>query len=98
MATWWAQQCQSGGQAHGQPDQSLWINLIPQDWRTFPSPVGQNTFAGTGSPAPTFQTAIQSWYDEKLAYNYDTGACSAICGHYTAVSPREIDNNIFVNK
>ncbi len=31
-------------------------------------------------------TPVQNWYDEIKDYDYDTGKCSKMCGHYTQVS------------
>ncbi|KAL8581177.1 hypothetical protein ACOMHN_033624 [Nucella lapillus] len=47
--------------------------------------VGENLFAHTGTYDPAL--VVQSWYDEKPDYNYDTATCppKKVCGHYTQV-------------
>ena len=30
--------------------------------------------------------AVKSWYEEIHDYEYSTGSCSKVCGHYTQVS------------
>lgn len=52
--------------------------------------LGQNLYfiapyASTATPVNT-EHVIQLWaVDEKPDYNYDTRACSGVCGHYTQV-------------
>lgn len=45
--------------------------------------VGENVF-GAGGGA-TAKQAVDLWASEKANYNYDTGACSGVCGHYTQI-------------
>jgi len=47
--------------------------------------IGQNLYTSTGGMNLT--EGIQSWYDEKVDYNYDTLGCTPgkMCGHYTQV-------------
>ena len=45
--------------------------------------VGENVF-GAGGGA-TAQQAVNLWAAEKANYNYDTGACNGVCGHYTQI-------------
>lgn len=44
--------------------------------------VGENLAAST-DPSGYPAGFVKSWDSEKSAYNYDTGACSKDCGHYT---------------
>ncbi|KAK7114092.1 GLIPR1-like protein 1 [Littorina saxatilis] len=44
---------------------------------------GENLYAGTGGYDP--DNVVQLWYDEKKYYNFNTKACSHVCGHYTQV-------------
>ncbi len=46
--------------------------------------VGENLYITTAA-GEDYQAAVQSWYDEEKDYDYDTGDCSAVCGHYTQV-------------
>ena len=73
MAEDWAQGCHW---SHGQPDRDP--DQLPFD------SLGQNLYVYNGTfDAPN---GIQIFYDEKVYYNYDTGACSKPpCGHYTQV-------------
>lgn len=45
------------------------------------SPYGENLYIGSGTP--TAAEAIQAWADEAAMYDYATGGCSGVCGHYT---------------
>ena len=75
MAADWADGCDWN---HGQP---------ARDPATLPfDPIGQNLYI-TSAQSIVVSPAIQAWYDEKRDYNFDTRACSAVCGHYTQVSP-----------
>ncbi|KAL0490404.1 peptidase inhibitor PI16 [Acrasis kona] len=42
---------------------------------------GENIYSSTASMALT--TPQRSWNNEKNNYNFDTKACSGVCGHYT---------------
>merc|ERR1711988_217619 len=46
--------------------------------------VGENLGAGSGSYS--YANAITSWWSEHSGYNYDTSACSNVCGHYTQMA------------
>ncbi len=46
--------------------------------------VGENLAATTG--AADYPGLVQNWYDEVKDYDYNTGACSNVCGHYTQVN------------
>jgi len=74
MAKTWAAGCVW---EHGQP---------PVDTSSLPSPgVGQNMYMS--SPSINVTAAVQSWYDEKYDYNYESNTCAdgRACGHYTQV-------------
>ncbi len=45
---------------------------------------GENLYASSSSGV-TFVDAINSWYEEKQNYHYDTNSCDSgkVCGHYT---------------
>uniref|UniRef100_A0A0B6ZFA6 SCP domain-containing protein n=1 Tax=Arion vulgaris TaxID=1028688 RepID=A0A0B6ZFA6_9EUPU len=45
--------------------------------------VGENLYAGTGEFDPA--SVVQAWYDEITDYDYNTQACTGVCGHYTQV-------------
>lgn len=49
------------------------------------SSVGENIWAGY--PATLFNAtqAVQSWVEEKRRYDYESNACSDVCGHYKQV-------------
>ena len=73
MTADWADGCQW---KHGQP---------ARDADTMPfNPIGQNLYL-TSSNTIDLSGAIQAWYDEISDYDYDTRACSGVCGHYTQV-------------
>ena len=45
--------------------------------------VGENLYVTTGRETPgLIGSAIQDWYSEKSGYNFVTGSCSGVCGHY----------------
>lgn len=46
--------------------------------------VGQN-LATTSAQEYNITDMVKWWNDEKQFYNYNTGACSDVCGHYTQV-------------
>ena len=46
--------------------------------------VGQNLF--TDSTAFSVSWPLRTWWYEKWNYDYGSGSCSFICGHYTQVS------------
>ncbi|XP_057878896.1 glioma pathogenesis-related protein 1 [Melospiza melodia melodia] len=45
---------------------------------------GENIWTGSAS-AFTVKGALAAWYGEVEFYDYDTNACSRVCGHYTQV-------------
>lgn len=45
---------------------------------------GENLFASAGRPS-TPQEVVTSWASEVSMYDYATGDCSGVCGHYTQV-------------
>jgi len=49
--------------------------------------IGQNLFATTANSV-NLTSAIQSWYNEKSHYSYETLGCAKgqQCGHYTQVA------------
>ena len=51
------------------------------------SSVGQNLFMVTITD-PEIEYLLDSWFDEKDYYTYDTRTCESgkVCGHYTQVS------------
>ena len=51
------------------------------------SPYGENLYIGSGTPSAA--EAIQAWADEASMYDYDTGGCSGVCGHYTQLVWRD---------
>ena len=73
MAADWADRCDWN---HGQPDRDP--DTVPFD------PIGQNLYL-TSAQSIDLSSGIQDWYDEKSVYDFDTGACSGVCGHYTQV-------------
>ncbi|ESN97573.1 hypothetical protein HELRODRAFT_85437, partial [Helobdella robusta] len=68
----WAQRCSF---EHGQPAEAKNDGYI-----------GQNLYVSS-SPNVNFESAIQSWYDEKPYYNYSSNTCRSnkMCGHYTQI-------------
>ena len=50
-----------------------------------PQAHGQNIWAHSDQTL-TPEQVVQDWFNEKQYYNYDSGDCSNVCGHYTAVS------------
>ena len=49
--------------------------------------VGENLYiTSAGLYEGVARDAIQSWYNEKSDYDYDSNTCMAVCGHYTQVS------------
>lgn len=44
---------------------------------------GENIFAASEDKG--YQSAVDSWYDEKADYNYNNNSCNSVCGHYTQV-------------
>lgn len=45
---------------------------------------GENIYASAGQGV-TGQKVVDSWAGEDKDYNYETGACSGVCGHYTQI-------------
>ncbi len=52
---------------------------------------GENIYVGSGTPSAG--DAIQAWADEAAMYDYDSGACSGVCGHYTQIVWRDTARN-----
>lgn len=50
-------------------------------------PYGENLYAGTGTP--TVLDAIDAWAAEAAQYDYESNACSGVCGHYTQIVWRD---------
>ncbi|CAH1779957.1 unnamed protein product, partial [Owenia fusiformis] len=73
MAQEWAEKCTW---EHGNPERN------PKPY----SSIGQNLWAGTGSPS--VNGAVNSWDNERRYYTFDTRACQSgkVCGHYTQVA------------
>jgi hypothetical protein len=71
MAQTWTDLCQY---EHGQP---TWTDP------PYGGTLGQNLYMSTG--AGTADAAIDAWYNEIAYYDFDTRACSDVCGHYTQV-------------
>ena len=46
--------------------------------------VGENLYI-TSAPTVDYTSVVRNWFDERKDYNYRTGSCSGICGHYTQV-------------
>ncbi|XP_072233669.1 GLIPR1-like protein 1 [Leuresthes tenuis] len=65
-------------------DHNIYLKDVRRVHPTYSS-VGENIW--TGYPPSSFDTsnAIQSWVDEKQAYNYEGNRCRNVCGHYTQV-------------
>lgn len=62
------------------------FNHSPKSYRSGVSSfnyVGENLYAGTGEFDPV--TPIQLFWEEYKDYNFNTGQCSGVCGHYTQV-------------
>ena len=73
----WAAQCIDTDQPIGLIDHN------PGRSSGHPYYVGENIFgSGGGATGPE---AVQLWAAEGANYNYATGACNGICGHYTQV-------------
>ena len=74
LAVSWAAGCDF---AHGQP---------PLGDNPPYTIIGQNLYAVTGDGI-NLTAGVQSWYDEKTDYDYDTRHCAdgKMCGHYTQV-------------
>lgn len=48
--------------------------------------VGENLFVTSANESlGLIASAIQAWYDEKASYNFASGSCTGVCGHYTQV-------------
>ena len=73
MAKTWASRCEW---KHDQPK----LDVDPP-FRT----IGQNLYMISGVRSINLTAGIQAWYDEKSDYNYESQACSKVCGHYTQV-------------
>ena len=58
---------------------------------TFTS-VGENLLVTTASA--DYESFVESWFDERENYDYDSGQCSAVCGHYTQVITTVIRANM----
>jgi len=73
----WASECTK---RHGFP-------ALPDESGT--TSYGQNVYSKTGDRIIVMMVVVQQWYNEKLAYNYDTLGCDTsiaeMCGHYTQV-------------
>jgi pathogenesis-related protein 1 len=54
------------------------------EWEHSDGPCGENLYASNGYPI-TGNLAVDSWEEEADDYNYSTGNCSGVCGHYTQV-------------
>ncbi len=48
---------------------------------------GENLFASSGNSTPA--SVVKDWASEASGYDYATGACSGVCGHYTQVVWRD---------
>ena len=51
------------------------------------SDYGENLYAS--SQDATYVEAIDSWYAERVYYNYADNSCSGTCGHYTQMIWRD---------
>lgn len=69
MALGWAKKC---SWEHGQPE-----NTSPY------KQLGQNLYVATHEL--DIDDAVFQWHDEIKDYDFDSNACSAVCGHYTQV-------------
>ncbi len=49
----------------------------------YPGYVGENIYGASGQASG--QQAVSSWMSEEQYYDYATGHCSGVCGHYTQV-------------
>ena len=49
--------------------------------------VGENIFASSGGA--TAQAAVSSWASEAADYDYASGQCNGVCGHYTQIVWRD---------
>ena len=47
------------------------------------SEYGENIYMS--SLNTNYVNAIDSWYEEKVDYNYNDNSCSGVCGHYTQI-------------
>ena len=54
--------------------------------------VGQNLFMDTAAYSVSWP--LRTWWYEKWNYDYNSGTCSFICGHYTQVSDRHWNENV----
>ena len=45
--------------------------------------IGQNIWLGPYNPGVI--EVVSGWHDEVGNYNYATGECNGVCGHYTQV-------------
>ena len=48
-----------------------------------PVPVGENLQVSAGSLSP--RATVLAWFEQNKDYNYDTNACTDVCGAYTQV-------------
>ncbi|KAL5493866.1 hypothetical protein EMCRGX_G015100 [Ephydatia muelleri] len=62
--------------------------------------VGENLYVTSGRETPgLIGSAIQDWYSEKSGYNFMTGSCSGVCGHYihAVISSEGKPNGLILN-
>jgi hypothetical protein len=76
MAQRWADRCVW---VHGQPEYDVSLHGHRQ--------IGQNIWANSSSQV-TAKDGVQTWFNEKSDYNYDSNSCNPgqMCGHYTQVT------------
>jgi pathogenesis-related protein 1 len=74
IAAAWGAKCQDTDAPMGLIDHN------PGRSNGYPSYVGENIYGG-----PNPSEAVRLWMDEKPNYNFATGQCSGVCGHYTQV-------------
>lgn len=73
----WVAQCRDQMAPSGLVDHN------PDRSNGHPFYVGENIFASSGTA--TAQQAVSSWASEEANYDYATGACTGVCGHYTQI-------------
>ncbi|XP_014451350.1 glioma pathogenesis-related protein 1-like isoform X1 [Alligator mississippiensis] len=70
----WAKKCHF--------DHNIYLKVPGKVHPTF-TPVGENIWTGSG--LFSVNAALTDWYDEVNMYDFESRACTRVCGHYTQV-------------
>ena len=72
--------------AAGWSNECVWKHGNPPAGKNPPHKhVTQNLWASNGNSVNLTAAITGSWYNEKKHYDYDSGHCKKVCGHYTQV-------------